>query len=157
MKAFVLKSHADIGYMEKPYPTLLKPHGAILRPLFVSPCTSDVHTIWQGSPKQPNLTLGHECVAEIVSVGADVVDFKPGDVVIVSAITPDWSQPDVMENPAHAGRNFSGHMLGKSIDGAMAEAFIFRTLTKTSRICRQLWIRTMRSCVPMSCRPALLP
>lgn len=123
MKAFVLKSHADIGYMEKPYPTLLKPHGAILRPLFASPCTSDVHTIWQGSPKQPNLTLGHECVAEIVSVGADVVDFKPGDVVIVSAITPDWSQPDVMENPAHAGRNFSGHMLGKSIDGAMAEAF----------------------------------
>ncbi len=123
MKAFVLKSHAEIGYMEKPWPTLEAEHGALLKPVLVSPCTSDVHTIWQGSPKKPNLTLGHECIAEVLETGRDVRDFRKGDIVAVSAITPDWDQPDVEENPAHAGHNFSAHSIGKSIDGAFQEAF----------------------------------
>lgn len=123
MKAFVLKSQGQLAYMEKPFPTLAAQHGVLLRPLLVSPCTSDVHTVWQGSPKRPDLTLGHECVAEVLSAGAAVRDFRPGDRVAVPAITPDWSQPDVQINPSHAGHNFSAHMLGKSIDGAFQEAF----------------------------------
>ncbi len=123
MKAFVLKSKGEIGFTEKEKPVVKETHGVLLRPILVSPCTSDVHTIWQGSPKKPNLTLGHECIAEIVEVGEDVKDFKVGDIVAVSAITPDWSQPDVMENPGHAGQNFSGHSIGKSIDGAFQELF----------------------------------
>lgn len=123
MKAFVLKSYAKIGYVEKTRPVLKDPHGVLLRPLLVSPCTSDVHTIWQGSPKRPNLTLGHECVAEVLETGADVRDFHSGDIVAVSAITPDWAHPDVFRNPSHAGYNFSAHSIGKSIDGAFQEVF----------------------------------
>ena len=52
-----------------------------------------------------------------------MTDFHVGDVVAVSAITPDWSQPDVEENYAHAGHNFSAHMLGNTIDGAFQELF----------------------------------
>ncbi len=123
MKAFVLKSRGNVGWIEKPEPRLTAAHGALLKPVLVSPCTSDVHTIWQGSPKKPNLTLGHECLAEIAAVGADVRDFQVGELVAVSAITPDWDQPDVEENYAHAGGNFSAHMLGKSIDGAFQPLF----------------------------------
>ncbi len=123
MKAFVLKSRGNVGWIEKPEPRLTEAHGALLKPVLVSPCTSDVHTVWQGSPKRPNLTLGHECLAEIAAVGSEVQDFHAGELVAVSAITPDWDQPDVEENYAHAGGNFSAHMLGKSIDGAFQPLF----------------------------------
>lgn len=123
MKALVLKGKGNIAYIEKERPLLAAAHGALLKPLLVSPCTSDVHTIWQGSPKRPDLTLGHEVIARVEEVGAEVTDFRAGDVVAVSAITPDWSQPDVEENYAHAGHNFSAHMLGNTIDGAFQELF----------------------------------
>ncbi len=123
MKAFVLKSRANVGWVEKPEPRLTEAHGALLKPVLVSPCTSDVHTVWQGSPKKPNLTLGHECLAEVAAVGEAVKDFHVRELVAVSAITPDWDQPDVDENYAHAGGNFSAHMLGKSIDGAFQPLF----------------------------------
>lgn len=123
MKALVLKGKGNIAYIEKTRPTLIAAHGALLKPLLVSPCTSDVHTIWQGSPKRPDLTLGHEVIARVEEVGTEVTDFHVGDVVAVSAITPDWSQPDVEENYAHAGHNFSAHMLGNTIDGAFQELF----------------------------------
>lgn len=123
MKALVLKGKGNIAYIEKEMPSLAAPHGALLKPVLVSPCTSDVHTIWQGSPKRPDLTLGHEVIARVEAIGDEVQDFHPGDLVAVSAITPDWSQPDVEENYAHAGHNFSAHMLGNTIDGAFQELF----------------------------------
>ena len=123
MKALVLKGKGKIEYINKSEPTLIDPHGALLEPVLVSPCTSDVHTIWQGSPKRPDLTLGHEVIAKVKAIGPEVKDFKPGDLVAVSAITPDWSQPDVDINYAHAGQNFSAHMIGKSIDGAFQSTF----------------------------------
>ena len=123
MKALVLQGKGKIAYIEKPEPILRAPHGVILEPVLVSPCTSDVHTIWQGSPKRQDLTLGHEVIAKVKEIGPEVKDFKPGDLVAVSAITPDWSRPDVYINYAHAGQNFSAHMIGKSIDGAFQNSF----------------------------------
>lgn len=123
MKALVLVEKGKIQYIEKNVPIIEDDHGVLLRPLIVAPCTSDVHTIWQGSPKKKNLTLGHECVAIVEKVGKKVSDFSEGDIVAVPAITPDWSQSDVIKNPGHAGANFSGHMLGKSIDGTFQEFF----------------------------------
>ncbi|MBE5845311.1 MAG: alcohol dehydrogenase [Butyrivibrio sp.] len=123
MKAFVLKERGVVEYIEKDKPVLEASHGVILKPVLVAPCTSDVHTVWMGSPKRRNLTLGHECVAEVVEVGSDVHDFKVGEIVAVPAITPDWGCDGVEKNYAHAGVNFSAHMLGKSIDGAFQEFF----------------------------------
>ena len=123
MKALVLKGRGNIEYIDKSEPRIMAPHGVLLKPLLVSPCTSDVHTIWNGSPKRKDLTLGHECVAQIIEIGKEVKDFQIGDVVAVPAITPDWGQEDVYINPSHAGVNFSAHMLGKSIDGAFQEKF----------------------------------
>ena len=123
MKALVLKGKGKIEYIEKVTPVLLDEHGVLLEPVLVSPCTSDVHTIWQGSPKRADLTLGHEVIARVKEAGNEVKDFLPGEIVAVSAITPDWSQPDVNVNYAHAGHNFSAHMIGKSIDGAFQNLF----------------------------------
>lgn len=124
MKAFVLAEPGKVNWYDAPEPVLTR-DGAILSPVAVAPCTSDVHTVYGGgSRKAPNLILGHECVARVVQVGEDVQDFKPGDFVAVPAITPNWKHPDIEDmNFKHAGEHFSGHQLGKSIPGVFAERF----------------------------------
>ena len=126
MKAFVLKSPGDAGWYEESPEPVLTPYGAILRPVAVAPCSSDVHTVFGGgSPKAPNLVLGHECVAEILAVGELVGDFAVGEIVAVPAITPDWRAPGIQEyNFKHAGAPFSGHQLGRTQPGVFAEKFL---------------------------------
>lgn len=78
------------GWIEKPAP-VAGPMDAIIRPIAIAPCSSDTHTLHsQAGAGQEGLILGHEAVGEITSVGELVHDFKPGDVVIVPCVTPDW-------------------------------------------------------------------
>lgn len=125
MKAFVHQGPGQFGFMDLPEPTLPQPYGVILHPVAVSPCTSDVHTMaGGGAPKKENLVMGHECVARVVEVGRQVQDFKPGDLVIVPAITPNWRAVAIQEgNPGHADDHFSGHRLGRTWDGVFAQYF----------------------------------
>lgn len=125
MKAFVLVEPGVVGWHDAPEPQLT-PYGAILRPVAVTPCSSDVHTVYGGgSRKAPNLILGHECVAEILETGDLVKDFKPGEIVAVPAITPDWRAMGIQEgNYKHASAPFSGHQLGRSIPGVFSERFL---------------------------------
>ena len=79
------------GWIEKEAPTC-GPMDAICKPLALAPCTSDIHTVWAGAiGDRKDMILGHEAVGEIVEVGRLVKDFKVGDRVLVSAITPDWN------------------------------------------------------------------
>lgn len=125
MRAFVLKEPGVAGWAEVPEPCLT-PYGAILKPVAVAPCSSDVHTVFGGgSRKAPNLVLGHECVAQILKVGEYVEDFVPGEMVAVPAITPDWRARGIQEhNFKHASAPFSGHQLGRSQPGVFAERFL---------------------------------
>lgn len=125
MKAFVLESPGKVAWYDAPEPQLV-PYGVILKPIAVTPCSSDVHTVFGGgSPKQPNLILGHECIAQVIEVGENVRDFKVGDRVAVPAITPDWRDVSIQEgNDRHAKTPFSGHQLGRSQPGVFAEKFL---------------------------------
>lgn len=124
MRAFVLKEPGVVGWAQVEEPSLT-PYGAVLEPVAVAPCSSDVHTVFGGgSRKAPNLVLGHECVARVLEVGELVEDFKPGEVVAVPAITPDWRARGIQEhNFKHASAPFSGHQLGRSRPGVFAERF----------------------------------
>lgn len=125
MKAFVLKEPGVAGWYNAPEPELT-PYGAILKPVAVTPCSSDVHTVFGGgSRKAPNLILGHECVAKVLEAGDMVRDFVPGEIVAVPAITPDWRAKAIQEgNDRHASAPFSGHQLGRSQPGVFAEKFL---------------------------------
>lgn len=125
MKAFVLKEPGVVGWYNAPEPELT-PYGAILKPVAVTPCSSDVHTVFGGgSRKAPNLILGHECVAKVLEAGDMVRDFVPGEIVAVPAITPDWRAKAIQEgNDRHASAPFSGHQLGRSQPGVFAEKFL---------------------------------
>ena len=69
MQGFAMIRVGEVGWIEKERPQL-GPHDAIVAPVAVSPCTSDVHTVWAGAiGERSNMILGHEAVGEIVEVG----------------------------------------------------------------------------------------
>ena len=134
MKAFCLKSQGVVGYCEVPQPTLEgNPYGAIVHPIAVAPCSSDVHTAFGGgSPKAPNLVFGHESIGIVVETAPFVRDFKIGDFVAVPAITPNWRDTDIQNgNYGHASAHFSGHQLGRSMPGVFAEKVLIRDADTT--------------------------
>ena len=112
------------AWMEKRKPGA-GPLDAVCRPLAVSACTSDVHTLFEGAlGERENLTLGHECCAEVVEVGALVKDFHPGDRVLVPAFTPVWNSLEAQAGfPMHSGGMLGGWKFSNVKDGVFAEYF----------------------------------
>ena len=124
MKCFAMLEIGKVGWIEIPYPSY-GPNDAIVRPLVLSPCTSDVHTVWEGAlGDRKNLVLGHEAVGVVEEVGECVSRFKPGDRVIVSALTPDWLAPESqMGWFNHSGGMLAGWKLSNTEAGTCAEYF----------------------------------
>ena len=125
MEAFALIRRNEAKIIDLPSPKLSDPYNAILTPVAISVCTSDVNTVYgSGSKKPDNLILGHEAVAKIVKVGEKVKDFKEGDVVVVPSMTPNFHDKDIQDgNFLHAGANFSANTLGRSTPGVFAREF----------------------------------
>lgn len=124
MKCFAMLKIGEVGWIEKDTPSC-GPLDAIVKPIAVSPCTSDIHTVYEGAVgERSNLVLGHEAVGEIVEVGNLVKDFKPGDRVIVPAITPDWSKVEAQAGYSmHSGGMLAGWKFSNIKDGVFAEFF----------------------------------
>lgn len=124
MKGYAMLEIGKTGWIEKDMPEC-GVLDAIVKPIAVSPCTSDVHTVWEGAIGQKHdMILGHEGVGEIVEVGALVKDFKPGDRVIVPAITPDWGSLEAQGGYAmHSGGMLAGWKFSNHKDGVFSEFF----------------------------------
>jgi len=124
MKGFAMLGIGKTGWIEKDRPAC-GPMDAICRPLALAPCTSDVHTVWAGAiGDRHNLILGHEGVGEVVEVGPYVKDFKPGDRVLIPAITPDWNSVEAQDGFAqHSGGMLSGWKFSNIKDGVFGEFF----------------------------------
>ena len=124
MKGYAMLGIGRTGWIEKEVP-VCGPNDALLRPIAVSPCTSDIHTVWEGAiGVRCDMILGHEAVGEVVETGSLVRDFKPGDRVIVPAITPDWSSVEAQAGYAmHSGGMLAGWKFSNIKDGVFAEYF----------------------------------
>jgi threonine dehydrogenase-like Zn-dependent dehydrogenase len=124
MKGFAMLKLGEVGWIEKEKP-VAGPMDAIVRPLAISPCTSDVHTVWESAASDKrNVIMGHEAVGEVVEVGSLVRDFKPGDKVIVPAITPDWGAvASQMGYSQHSNGMLGGMKFSTSKDGVFGEYF----------------------------------
>lgn len=96
MKGAVITGKGTMAISDDcPVPTKdeIVPTGALIKPLIWSPCTSDAHLCATGCESLPYLIgkpCGHEMCGEVVAVGPDVHEFKPGDKVIVDAVMPIW-------------------------------------------------------------------
>lgn len=124
MKGFAMLKIGKTGWVDKPVPAC-GPMDALCRPVALAPCTSDVHTVWAGAiGERHEMILGHEAVGEVVEVGSLVRDFRPGDRVLISAITPNWSALEAQAGYAmHAGGMLAGWQFSNCKDGVFAEVF----------------------------------
>ncbi|OOM79287.1 NADP-dependent isopropanol dehydrogenase [Clostridium puniceum] len=124
MKGFAMLGINKVGWIEKEKP-VAGPYDAIVRPLAVSPCTSDIHTVFEGAlGDRNNMILGHEAVGEVVEVGSEVKDFKPGDRVIVPCTTPDWRSLEVQAGfQQHSNGMLAGWKFSNFKDGVFGEYF----------------------------------
>ena len=114
----------QVGWIEKDKPSC-GVMDAIVKPIAISPCSSDIHTVWAGAiGDRHDMILGHEAVGEVVEVGSLVKDFKVGDKVIIAAITPDWNSLEAQGGYAmHSGGMLAGWKFSNFKDGVFAEYF----------------------------------
>ena len=124
MKGYAMLKIGASGWIEKDIPEI-GPMDAIVKPLVVAICTSDVHTLWEGAiGDRHNMILGHEACGEVVKVGSLVKDFKPGDRVLISAITPDWNSLEAQAGYSmHSGGMLCGWKFSNFKDGVFSEFF----------------------------------
>ncbi len=83
MKAYRFYGAYDCRMEDVPIPEIVAPDDAIVKVTIATICGSDLH-FYKGEmgPSEPK-TVGHEYCGEVVAVGENVHDFKPGDAVIV--------------------------------------------------------------------------
>ncbi len=124
MKGFAMLSLGKVGWIEKDEPECGY-LDALVSPIALSPCTSDIHTVYEGAiGDRKDMILGHEAVGKVVRVGEGVKDFKPGDKVIVPAITPDWLSIEAQGGYSmHSGGMLAGWKFSNYVDGVFSEVF----------------------------------
>ena len=88
MITYTYKSHNKFTLTNKPKPELIDPCDAIVKVTMSSICSSDLHIKHGSVPRAvPGITVGHEMVGIVESVGSGVTKFKPGDRVAVNVET----------------------------------------------------------------------
>jgi threonine dehydrogenase-like Zn-dependent dehydrogenase len=107
MRVLTFVRSGRLEWRERPDPILVEPTDALVRPFVASRCDGDVLPIHRpvsramqaglrvgvidpvvasivGSvPFRGPFAIGHECVAQVTAVGADVTDIAVGDIVVV--------------------------------------------------------------------------
>jgi alcohol dehydrogenase len=83
MRALQARPGLQLRWQSVPAPPPPGPYGAVVHPIASSTCDLDCPLALGASQFALPLHLGHECVAEVLSVGELVSTVKPGDLVIV--------------------------------------------------------------------------
>lgn len=121
MNALTYTAPGRFDLIEKPKPIILEPTDAIVRVSLSSICSSDLHILHGAVPMaEVGITVGHELVGIVESVGEDVARVKPGDRVAVNVETfcgECFFCKHGFVNNCTSG----GWMLGCRIDGGQAE------------------------------------
>lgn len=88
MLAYTYVEKGRFELMEKSKPVLEDETDAIVKVTLASICTSDLHIKHGSVPRAvPGITVGHEMVGVVESVGSEVKKVKPGDRVTINVET----------------------------------------------------------------------
>lgn len=123
MRTFAMLGIGHTGFVQKPIP-VPGPVDAVIKTTHALICTSDSHTVRGAIGPREGLTLGHEAVGIVHQVGSEVKRFKPGDHVVVGAITPDWGSEEAQNGfPSQSSGALGGWKFANIKDGVFAEYF----------------------------------
>lgn len=85
MKAVIVKEVGKVEVVDVPDIDAVPEYGCLCKNLYASTCTGTdrklIHNTTPWENKYPGI-LGHENVAEVLEVGPQVKNFKPGDIVV---------------------------------------------------------------------------
>src|SRR6187200_3300541 len=126
MRATVFRGPSDIRVeeVERPRPG---PGEALLRITLTTICGTDLHILRGEYAVKPGLIIGHEPVGVVEELGPGVTGYKPGDRVLVGAITPCGQCHACLSghlSQCGHGTGFEaigGWRFGNTINGAQAE------------------------------------
>ena len=123
MLAYTYVEQGRFELREKPVPVLLDPQDAIVRVTLSSICSSDLHIKHGAVPRAvPGITVGHEMVGVVESVGSAVTAVQIGERVTVNVETfcgeCFFCRHGYVNNCTDAN---GGWALGCRIDGGQAE------------------------------------
>ncbi|GMM34742.1 hypothetical protein DASC09_020670 [Saccharomycopsis crataegensis] len=82
MKAAVYEGPLDIICKEVPIPKITHPEDALIKVTQSSICGTELHFYRGHLATSTGHIMGHETVGEVIDVGSQVTNFKPGDKVI---------------------------------------------------------------------------
>jgi alcohol dehydrogenase len=83
MRALVASPGGRLSWRAVPAPPPPRPQGALVHPIAVATCDLDRALALGATPFPLPLRFGHECVAEVLSVGDQVAHIRPGQRVVV--------------------------------------------------------------------------
>ncbi len=124
MTAFVMMGIGKVGFVEKPVPKDPGATGAIIKTTKALICTSDAHTVAGAIGERKDLTLGHEAVGVVYSLGHEVKGVREGDRVAVNAITPCYKCENCLRGfTSQCTQMLGGWKFANIKDGVFAEYF----------------------------------
>jgi threonine dehydrogenase-like Zn-dependent dehydrogenase len=129
MRATVFRGPNDIRVeeVERPRPG---PGEALLRVTLTTICGTDLHILRGEYAVKPGLIIGHEPVGVVEELGPGVTGYKPGDRVLVGAITPcGQCHACLSGHLSQCGHGagyeaIGGWRFGNTINGAQAEYLV---------------------------------
>lgn len=116
MKAAVLCGEKDIRVQNIPEPAC-EQHGVIIKVKFCGVCGSDLHVYKKDEGK--GTIFGHEFSGDVVEVGSNVKDIKPGMRVTAVGFSPCGKCYWCQQGKSHRCSDMA--LLGYQLPGAMAE------------------------------------
>lgn len=121
MKAVVYRGPGDKRLEDRPKPELRSPGDAIVKMVETTICGTDLHILKGDVPTvSPGRILGHEGVGVVEAVGPAVLNFKPGEHVLISCISADGTC-EYCRRGMYSHCVNGGWILGNTIDGCQAE------------------------------------
>jgi len=121
MKAVVYAGPGKKSLEMRPKPQLQSPGDAVVRMVKTTICGTDLHILKGDVPMVGSgRILGHEGTGVIESVGPAVLNFKPGDRVLISCISADGTC-EYCRRGMYSHCLNGGWLLGNTIDGCQAE------------------------------------
>lgn len=121
MKAIVYGGPGKKQLEQRPRPKLQQPGDAIIRMVKTTICGTDLHILKGDVPTViEGRILGHEGVGVVETVGPAVLNFKPGDRVLISCISADGTC-EYCRRGMYSHCLNGGWVLGNTIDGCQAE------------------------------------
>ena len=123
MRTYTYISEGEFGLVDKPKPVIMHERDAIVKVTLASICSSDLHIKHGSVPRAvKGITVGHEMVGIVETIGSAVTHVKPGDRVTVNVETfcgeCFFCRNEYVNNCTDQN---GGWALGCRIDGGQAE------------------------------------